>query len=193
MPEMPALHSTLAEKVELLFSSLKGGYDGAAEDIKDWFPKQTELLLDRLVDYAREQAAAGKAVEVQGRLNAWNEAFGFDLCLKLCDRSDGQPSQRYRPCIQRMRAANDSTKNAEIRFRWLMLALACNDPSRVDAAIAMAQEVGRMKFTRPLYRELIKEPSRLPKAKTAFEAAKGSYHPITAKMVAQDFAKAEAK
>ncbi|CAK9109367.1 Leucine aminopeptidase (Epoxide hydrolase) (Leukotriene A-4 hydrolase homolog) (LTA-4 hydrolase) [Durusdinium trenchii] len=148
MPEMPALHSTLAEKVELLFSSLKGGYDGAAEDIKDWFPKQTELLLDRLVDYAREQAAAGKAVEVQGRLNAWNEAFGFD-----------------------------STKNAEIRFRWLMLALACNDPSRVDAAIAMAQEVGRMKFTRPLYRELIKEPSRLPKAKTAFEAAKGSYHP----------------
>lgn len=31
-------------QVELLFSSLKGGYDGAAEDIKDWFPKQTELL-----------------------------------------------------------------------------------------------------------------------------------------------------
>lgn len=74
------------------------------------------LLLDRLVEYAREQAA----------FSAWSEAYGFD-----------------------------ATSNAEIRFRWLVLALVCHDPSRVDAAITMALEVGRMKFTRPLYRELM--------------------------------------
>lgn len=164
LPEMPAIHSVLAEKVDLLVASLKGGYDGSKEDMEGWFPKQTELLLDRLVDYAREQSAAGKADEVRQRLSTWSEVYGFD-------------------------AAGSS----EIRFRWLILALACHDPSRVDAAIAMAVEVGRMKYTRPLYRELMKEPSRMAKAKAAFEKAKNTYHPITAKMVAQDFAKAEAK
>eukprot|EP00435_Cladocopium_sp_Y103_P008966 s2273_g2.t1 len=74
-------------------------------------------------------------------------------------------------------ATEDATSNAEIRFRWLILAMACHDPSRVDAAIAMALEVGRMKFTRPLYRELMKEPTRMARAKAAFEKAKGTYHP----------------
>jgi len=163
MPDMPPITSTLAEKVDLLCSSLMGGYDGSAEDISGWFPAQTQLLLDQLIDRAREEVAAGKAKELREQLDRWNEAFKFD-----------------------------STKNAEIRFRWLTLALACGDEKRVDQAIAMAQEVGRMKFTRPLYRELIKDKSRLAKAKAAFEEVRGSYHPITAKMVAQDFAKAEA-
>ena len=49
-----------------------------------------------------------------------------------------------------------------------------------------------MKFTRPLYRALMAAPGLLPRAKEAFERAKPSYHPITAKMLVQDFAKAEA-
>jgi len=146
----------------LLCASLTGGYDGVEEDLKDWFPAQVELLLDRLIDYAREKALANKAHEVCARLDKWNEAYKFD-----------------------------SSRNSEIRFRWLILALACNDQSRVDAAITMAQEVGRMKFTRPLWRELAKDPDRFGKAKEAFAKARGTYHPITAKMVAQDFAKAE--
>jgi hypothetical protein len=37
-------------------------------------------------------------------------------------------------------SSKDATSNAEIRFRWLVLALVCHDPSRVDAAITMALE-----------------------------------------------------
>lgn len=62
LPEMPAIHSVLAEKaglkwadglypalhglrqVDLLVASLKGGYDGSKEDMEGWFPKQTEHL-----------------------------------------------------------------------------------------------------------------------------------------------------
>eukprot|EP00438_Fugacium_kawagutii_P033649 Skav204046 [mRNA] locus=scaffold3:185477:192402:- [translate_table: standard] len=68
-------------------------------DFKNFFLEHfsSELLLDWLVEYAREQAAAGKEDE-------------------------------------------DATSNAEIRFRWLILALVCHDPSRVDAAITMALE-----------------------------------------------------
>jgi len=52
LPELPTMNCVLAEKVELLFSSLKGGYEGSKEDTEGWFPAQTMLLLDRLVDYA---------------------------------------------------------------------------------------------------------------------------------------------
>merc|ERR1712187_71324 len=163
MPDVPPIVSSLAEKVDLLCSSLVGGYDGAAEDLEGWFPAQTQLLLDQLIERAREAAAEGSVEDLRKRLDRWNEAYGFD-----------------------------ATKNSELRFRWLTLALVCKDVVRVDAAIAMAKEVGRMKFTRPLYRELLKEPSRVPRAKAAFEEVRKCYHPITAKMVAQDFAKAEA-
>eukprot|EP00435_Cladocopium_sp_Y103_P011733 s2273_g3.t1 len=82
LPELPTMNCVLAEKVELLFSSLKGGYEGSKEDIDGWFPKQIMLLLDRLVDYAREQAAAGKADEVRQRLSTWSEAYGFETWSK---------------------------------------------------------------------------------------------------------------
>ncbi|CAE7561524.1 LTA4H [Symbiodinium natans] len=164
LPPMPEVDSRLAKEVDLLCASLLGGYDGAAEDIKGWFPAQTELLLDRLIDHAREQAEKKQVEEVKSKLDVWNAAYQFD-----------------------------QTKNSELRFRWLMLALVCGDESRVDAAIAMAKEVGRMKFTRPLYRELAKQAGRREKAKAAFAVAKATYHPITAKMVAQDLAKAGAE
>eukprot|EP00439_Symbiodinium_sp_Y106_P081391 s408_g20.t1 len=178
LPPMPEVDSRMAKEVDLLCASLLGGYDGAAEDIKGWFPAQTELLLDRLIDHARGQTSKEQLEEVKNRLDPWNEAFKFD-----------------------------QTKNSELRFRWLMLALdalrqfgAARTESlelslapRVDAAIAMAKEVGRMKFTRPLYRELAKKAGRRAKAKEAFAEAKATYHPITAKMVAQDLAKADAQ
>jgi len=147
LPPMPEVDSRMAKEVDLLCASLLGGYDGAAEDIKGWFPAQTELLLDRLIDHARGQTSKEQLEEVKNRLDPWNEAFKFD-----------------------------QTKNSELRFRWLMLAL-----------------VGRMKFTRPLYRELAKKAGRRAKAKEAFAEAKATYHPITAKMVAQDLAKADAQ
>lgn len=40
--------------------------------------KAPRLLLDRLVEYAREQAAVGKEDEVRQRLSAWSEAYGFE-------------------------------------------------------------------------------------------------------------------
>merc|ERR1719414_1193968 len=115
MPDVPPIASSLAEKVDLLCSSLMGGYDGAPEDIKDFFPAQTQLLLDQMIERARKDVADGGAADLQKYLAKWNEAFSFD-----------------------------STRNSEVRFRWLTLALVVGDQSRVDAAVAMAKEVGRM-------------------------------------------------
>merc|ERR1712224_491106 len=143
MPDIPPISSPLLEQVELLRASLEGGYDGGPGDMENWFSAQNLLLLDQLIAWARKAAASGGLEALRERLDRWNEAYGFD-----------------------------STKNAEVRFRWLTLALVCKDNSRVDSAIAMAKEVGRMKFTRPLYRELAKDPARVARAKAAFEESR---------------------
>ena len=48
--------------------------------------------------------------------------------------------------------AFSEVKNSEIRFRWLRLCLRAHVESAIDAALKMATEQGRMKFTRPLFR-----------------------------------------
>ncbi|EKX48439.1 hypothetical protein GUITHDRAFT_105587 [Guillardia theta CCMP2712] len=62
------------------------------------------------------------------------------------------------------------TNNAEVRFRWCTLCLR----SGADFIVQNAVSMGRMKFTRPLYRELQRRKNV------------NFYHPICRKMVAQD-------
>jgi leukotriene-A4 hydrolase len=49
-----------------------------------------------------------------------------------------------------------SSKNAEIRFRWTMLCLRAGAKFIVANALDFVTSQGRMKFTRPLYKELYK-------------------------------------
>ena len=47
-----------------------------------------------------------------------------------------------------------ASKNSEIRFRWLRVCIKAKYEKCIDNALAMVTEQGRMKFTRPLYRDL---------------------------------------
>ena len=49
-----------------------------------------------------------------------------------------------------------SSKNAEIRFRWTVLCLRAGAKFVVANALDFVTSQGRMKFTRPLYKELFK-------------------------------------
>ena len=75
--------------------------------------------------------------------------------------------------------------NCEVRcgFITLMLRAGASDTAKKEA-VKLATEQGRMKFTRPMYRELFKVDPKL--AKKMFETNKNLYHPICAKMVAKD-------
>jgi len=48
----------------------------------------------------------------------------------------------------------DSVKNSEIRFRWIRLGLKAHFEPSVEMAVQMVTEQGRMKFLRPIYRDL---------------------------------------
>ena len=76
------------------------------------------------------------------------------------------------------------SKNSEILFLYCQLALLSKDESIVDVVVRFATTQGRMKFTRPLYRSLFEFDADV--AVDTFLKHRDTYHPICAKMVAQD-------
>ena len=80
-----------------------------------------------------------------------------------------------------------STQNAEVRFRWLTLCIREGDSRAHEGAVDMLISQGRMKFVRPLYRDLhASGPQGSQRAVETFVAHKHMYHAICRKMVARD-------
>jgi len=79
-----------------------------------------------------------------------------------------------------------SSTNAEIEFRWFKLGLK-NDYSKIlEPTIHFITSQGRMKYTRPLYRELHNSTIGQDIAIPTFLNNRNFYHKIAAKMIAQD-------
>lgn len=82
-----------------------------------------------------------------------------------------------------------TSKNVELVSRYFVLGLQAHAKSVFEPAAKLLGEVGRMKFVRPLYRELIKNDVSL--ARQTFEKNKDFYHPICRGMVEKLFEKHE--
>ncbi|KAJ3045376.1 putative leukotriene A-4 hydrolase (LTA-4 hydrolase) (Leukotriene A(4) hydrolase) [Rhizophlyctis rosea] len=77
-------------------------------------------------------------------------------------------------------------KNAEIRFRWQWLCLNAEYENIFPQVVEFVTSVGRMKFVRPLFRQLNKCKNGSELAKKTFLEHRAFYHPICAGMVAKD-------
>jgi len=78
-----------------------------------------------------------------------------------------------------------SSQNAEIKFRWCRLALACNHAPAVEHTIQFLGSQGRMKFVRPLYRALASSVGN-EKAIEVFKSYKDNYHIICQRVTSKD-------
>jgi leukotriene-A4 hydrolase len=79
------------------------------------------------------------------------------------------------------------SKSAEVKFRWFTANLKAKETKIFDKVLEFATSQGRMKFTRPLFRELAKvSPEAKALAQETFIKNRGFYHSICAKMVAKD-------
>ncbi|XP_067998884.1 leukotriene A-4 hydrolase [Melanerpes formicivorus] len=90
--------------------------------------------------------------------------------------------------VQRMQQVYNfnAINNSEIRLRWLRLCLRSKWEEAVPLALKMATEQGRMKFTRPLFRDLYNfDKSRDLAVKTYLEH-RASMHPVTSMLVGKD-------
>ncbi|EQC37343.1 hypothetical protein SDRG_05560 [Saprolegnia diclina VS20] len=78
------------------------------------------------------------------------------------------------------------TKNSEVRFRYQTLCVRAEYAVILPQVEAFLKEQGRMKFVRPLYRDLYKSAFGAADARRIFAEWKDNYHPIARKMVAKD-------
>lgn len=74
--------------------------------------------------------------------------------------------------------------NCEVRCAFISLWLRIDADTAKPHAVKLATEQGRMKFTRPMYKELFRVDPEL--ARSTFWKFKKQYHPICAKMVMKD-------
>ena len=96
---------------------------------------------------------------------------------------DGMPEKLSEEQLKELDQAFNLTqsKNNEIAFSWLMIAVR-NEYKPADARLEdFLVSIGRNKFLRPLYRNLM-ENGQEETAKRIFEKAKSGYHPLTVKV-----------
>lgn len=77
-----------------------------------------------------------------------------------------------------------ASTNSEVAFRWQMVSLKSKDDAIVPHVVKFATSQGRMKFVRPLFREL--NTFKPEVAKATFTEHRSMYHPIAVKMIAND-------
>jgi aminopeptidase N len=70
------------------------------------------------------------------------------------------------------------TGNSEILDQWLQLAIRAGYAPAYPRVESFLLEVGRQKFIKPLYTELMKTPAGQERAKAIYAKARAQYHPI---------------
>uniref|UniRef100_G1R1R9 Leukotriene A-4 hydrolase n=1 Tax=Nomascus leucogenys TaxID=61853 RepID=G1R1R9_NOMLE len=80
----------------------------------------------------------------------------------------------------------NAINNSEIRFRWLRLCIQSKWEDAIPLALTMATEQGRMKFTRPLFKDLAAFDKSHDQAVRTYQEHKASMHPVTAMLVGKD-------
>ncbi|EMC93619.1 hypothetical protein BAUCODRAFT_150912 [Baudoinia panamericana UAMH 10762] len=111
-----------------------------------------------------EHFTANQSVVFLERLQSLEKPLSSDLVELM--------GQRY---------AYASSKNVELVSRYYTLGLQSRAQSLYEPTAELLGKVGRMKFVRPLYRELIRCDEAL--ARKTFERNKNFYHPICRGMV----------
>lgn len=77
-------------------------------------------------------------------------------------------------------------RNAEIRYRWLRLCIAGRWEEQVEAALQFVTDVGRMKFVRPIYRDLGGWPEVRQRAVATYRRNTPNMMHVAVYTVAQD-------
>lgn len=76
-----------------------------------------------------------------------------------------------------------NTGNAEIAAQWLRMAIRANYDAAYPRLEQFLIEVGRRKFVKPLFEELVKTPAGKQRAQDIYKKARPGYHPITQQTV----------
>jgi leukotriene-A4 hydrolase len=73
--------------------------------------------------------------------------------------------------------------NSEILVAWLVIAVASDYEPAIDRACTFLEEMGRMKYLKPLYTVLAANPNTKERARALFDKVRPTYHPIAQMVV----------
>lgn len=108
----------------------------------------------------------------------------LDYFLQLLLESDAMPISKLKIMDKIYKLSE--IKNAEIRFRWIRIGLKAHWMDRVDDALKMVTEVGRMKFIRPIYQDLYKWEAVRDRAIDTFRTNRKDMMHVSAYTVSKD-------
>jgi|AntRauTorckE5430_2_1112549.scaffolds.fasta_scaffold01011_6 leukotriene-A4 hydrolase len=122
-------------------------------------------------------------------INGWTSAqkVCFLNSLLLVDKN-GKPKKLNISTLHLMQIkySFQRSKNAEILFRFCMLAVQAADKEIYPVVVRFITSQGRMKYIRPLYRALFASAAGREIGVETFLKNKDFYHPIASKMIAYD-------
>ncbi|RUS91516.1 hypothetical protein EGW08_000737 [Elysia chlorotica] len=117
-------------------------------------------------------------------MNSWPSLLVRQFLQFLLDEEDPLPLAKVIH-MEKVYGFN-AVKNSEVRFRWLRLCIKARWLECIPLALGFVTEQGRMKFVRPIYRDLHAwEEARL-QAITNFGKVRREMHSTTAQLVAKD-------
>ncbi|CAN0033779.1 unnamed protein product [Ectocarpus sp. 6 AP-2014] len=172
-------------------------YDAGMPAVTPTFNKTLSEESEGLADLWAKAAQAGEselANPEAAKFEAWTSPQKVTFLQRLVELSserEGAPTVSFPLSLiqQAMDQAYGLTKtgNSEVRFCWHKLCLRAKALFIVPHVLDFVTSMGRMKFTRPLYRELfaLDGDTRVTAVNTFKERA-SFYHPICRSMVAKD-------
>uniref|UniRef100_H2YBI2 Leukotriene A(4) hydrolase n=1 Tax=Ciona savignyi TaxID=51511 RepID=H2YBI2_CIOSA len=141
--------------------------------------KECTALADKWAKASPEDFSKFKAKELD-HFNSWQKMeFLGQLLLK-----DPLTKEKI-SAMEKLYGFSDSG-NSEIKFRWLRLGLRAKATSMIKPALDMVVEQGRLKFTRPLYRDLGTWEESRNQAIECFMKHKPCMHSTTAGLIKKD-------
>ena len=177
---------TTADFIAYLQEHLLAAHPADADRVREWIeqpglpqgyarPQSEELAA---VTTQAERWLAGRLPLAKVQTAAWTTQHWLAWLRAL-------PDALERPQLNELdRAFNFTTSgNSEIHHQWLRIALR-NGYEPADAALdKFLTGVGRRKFLKPLYEDLVKTPQGRRRAARIYAKAKPFYHPIAAATV----------
>uniref|UniRef100_A0A8C7VW05 Leukotriene A(4) hydrolase n=1 Tax=Oncorhynchus mykiss TaxID=8022 RepID=A0A8C7VW05_ONCMY len=144
-------------------------------------PQYDTTMADACIALCKRWGDLGNFSEVDMKTLSTHQLIEF---LSLLLQEDPLPLSHVKRMqeVYRLNALN----NAEIRFRWLRLCVKSKWEDAVPMALKMATEQGRMKFTRPLFKEVYNFDKYREEAVRVFIAHRAAMHPVTSNLVAKD-------
>ena len=151
------------------------------ETLRDWVekpglpagaPAPESRALRRAGEFA-EEWSAGRVTAARIPYGEWSTQERLQFLRRL---SPPIPAARMRELDEAF--ALTASGNAEIAFQWLLLSLRSQYPETDERLESFLVSIGRRKFIKPLYDELVKTESGRRRALAIYERARPGYHPI---------------